>query len=736
MIGSGRKGAGLGLVVFERLGAAVYRRRRLVLISALIGIVFFAVLGVQALPKLDSGGFNDPGSDSAAVSEILQSEFDSPDADLIVALTGELPADDPRFAELGKSLTTKVAAIGGVKRVASYWLTPSPSLISSDGKGAVLLVTYDPAGGVSNSDITDEVKAVLAAADLGKTQVYLGGSSVVGQAITGQISSDLARSEAIAIPLTTILLLIVFGSLVAAGMPLLVGLASIFGSFFVLYLLTYQTDVSVFALNLVTGLGLGLGIDYSLLVVSRFREELASGREVSTAVARTVGSAGRTVVFSGVTVALTLAALLFFPQFFLRSFAYGGIFVVLFAVVGAVIVLPAVLGLIGPRINSLRIRRSVDRPNRGARWATLATAIMRRPWPVAIGCIAVLILMAWPALGAKFGQIDERALPRDNYAVLDSAALTEDFPGLGRAPIDVMVPAGVDTEAVAAYAARLSLVASIEGVDSPVGMFEDGTRVGDPTGRAIWTSDGYSRLIATSTERPRSPEAEVVIAQLRSVLAPTAGVLIGGFAAQYTDSQQGIIRVLPWALGWVLVTVLILLFLFTGSILLPIKALILNILSLSAAIGVLVWIFQEGHLTWLVGDFVNTGTIDTSTVVLTAIVAFGLSMDYEVFLLSRIKEEYDRSGDNTASVALGLQRSAGIITAAAVLLAVNFAAFIPASVTNIKILGVGVTVAILLDATIVRLLLVPAFMRIAGRANWWAAAPLRRLHARLGLAEH
>ena len=722
--------------MFERLGAAVYRRRRLVFIAALIGIVFLAVFGFRVLPKLDSGGFNDPGSASAAVTQILQTEFDSPDADLVVALKGAVPADDPSFAAMGKSLTTKLAAIVGVKRVTSYWLTPSPSLTSSDGNGAVLLVTYEPSSTVAASDITDEVKQVVAAVDLGATQVYLGGSSVVSQAITGQISSDLARSEAIAIPLTTILLLIVFGSLVAAGMPLLVGLASIFGSFFILYLLTYQTDVSVFALNLVTGLGLGLGIDYSLLVVSRFREELASGREVGAAVARTVASAGRTVVFSGLTVALTLAAMLFFPQFFLRSFAYGGISVVAFAVIGAVIVLPAVLGLVGPRINSLRIRRSVDRPNRGARWATLATAIMRRPWPVAIGSIAVLMLLAWPALGAKFGQIDERALPRDNYSVLDSAAITEDFPGLGGAPIDVMVPADVDAEAIADYAADLSLVATIEGVDSPAGLFEGGARVGDPTGRTALTSDGYVRLIATSTERPRSPAAEVVIAALRAVPAPSAQVLVGGFAAQYTDSQRGILQVLPWALGWVLVTVLLLLFMFTGSILLPIKAIILNILSLSAAIGVMVWIFQDGHLAWLVGDFVNTGTIDTSTVVLTAIVAFGLSMDYEVFLLSRIKEEYDRSGDNTASVALGLQRSAGIITAAAVLLAVNFAAFIPASVTNIKILGVGVTVAILLDATIVRLLLVPAFMRIAGRTNWWAPAPLRRVYERFGLAEH
>jgi RND superfamily putative drug exporter len=722
--------------VFERLGASVYRRRLLVFISSLIGIVLCAIVGFGVIPKLDSGGFNDPGSDSAAVEKILQEDFDSPGADLIVALKGTASADDLAFAALGKSISDQISALAGVKRVNSYWLTLNPTLKSSDGNGGVLLVTYDPASVAANSVITDEIRGIIDTVDLGSTAVYLGGSAAVGQAITGQISSDLARSESIAIPLTIILLLIVFGSMVAAGMPLLVGLASILGSFFVLYLLTYLTDVSVFALNLVTGLGLGLGIDYSLLIVSRFREELASGKEVSAAVARTVASAGRTVVFSGLTVALTLAALLFFPQFFLRSFAFGGISVVAFAVFGAVIVLPAALGLLGPRINSLRIRRSLDKPNRGARWATLAQAIMRRPWPVVIGCTAVLMLLAWPAVGAKYGQIDERALPQSNIAVLDSAAITNNFPGLGRAPIEVMVPGDLGAEVIAPYAAALSKVETVEEVDSPAGIFVAGERVGESTGRSTLTSGETTRLIATSTQRPRSPESEIVIAELRAVPPPISGVQIGGFAAQYTDSQQGILRVLPWALGWVLITVLILLFMFTGSILMPIKAVILNILSLSAAIGVIVWVFQYGHLTWLVGDVNITGTIDTSTVVLTSIVAFGLSMDYEVFLLSRIKEEYDRTGDNTTSVALGLQRSAGIISAAALLLAVNFAAFIPASVTNIKILGLGVTVAILLDATIVRLLLVPAFMRIAGRANWWAPAPLRRLHERFGLSGH
>ena len=250
------------------------------------------------------------------------------------------------------------------------------------------------------------------------------------------------------------------------------------------------------------------------------------------------------------------------------------------------------------------------------------------------------------------------------------------------------------------------------------------------------TSAGaYERIVAGTSERPRSPEGEAVIADVRAVPSPDAEVVVGGLAAEYTDSQQGIARTMPWALAWILVSVLILLFLFTGSVLLPVKAIIMNVLSLAAAMGVLVWVFQEGHLTWLVGDFTATGTLDTATLVITAIVAFGLSMDYEVFLLSRIKEEYDRTGDNTAAVAYGLQRSAGIITAAALLLAVVFVVFLTSTLTNIKIMGLGITVAILIDATIVRIFLVPAFMRIAGGANWWAPAPLRAVYRRFGIVE-
>jgi RND superfamily putative drug exporter len=360
---------------------------------------------------------------------------------------------------------------------------------------------------------------------------------------------------------------------------------------------------------------------------------------------------------------------------------------------------------------------------------------MRYPWPVAISSTLLLLVLAWPALSVRFSQLDERALPPTDPAVVATTLLRSDFPALGGAPIDVIVPPPVTESAVDDYAAALSSVATIDRVVASTGVYADGSRVAEPQPGVETSAAGYERIVASSSVRPRSPEGEALIAAVRAVPPPSADVVVGGLAASYTDSQQGIARMLPWALAWILVSVLILLFLFTGSVLLPIKAILMNVLSLAAAMGVLVWVFQEGHMTWLVGDFTNTGTLDTATLVITAIVAFGLSMDYEVFLLSRIKEEYDRSGDNTSAVAFGLQRSAGIITAAALLLAVVFVVFLTSTLTNIKIMGLGITVAIIIDASIVRMFLVPAFMRIAGGANWWAPAPLRAVYRRFGIVE-
>ena len=735
-----------GSHVFTRLGHWSYRRRTMILVGSALVIIVTAIVGLSVFPRLGSEGFNDPASDSEQVAQILEEQFDSPESNMVIALIGSESdgpdsVDSDESTRTGTELAEAVASVPGVLRATSYWGTGAENLRSADGRGGLILVTFDPSAAASSRQIADAVERTVGEQSLGSTEVYIGGGAAIAKAINTRISADLARAEAIAIPVTFVLLLFVFGGIIAAGMPLLVGIGSIVGSLFVLFLITYVTDISVFSINVVTGLGLGLGIDYSLLVVSRFREELATvtstgePRSVEDAVIRTVASAGRTVVFSGLTVAVTLAAMFFFPQYFLQSFAYAGIAAVMFAVLGAIITLPAALGVLGPRVNALRVRRGIGRSNEGTRWATLAAAIMRRPWPVALGSGLLLLVLAWPALNVQFSQVDERALPRTDPSVIATEVFKSDFPKLGGVPIEITMPRPTDNQSLADYAAALSKVATITRVVSSSGVFTDGALVSQTPPGVVTSAEATELVTVFSTERARSPEGERVIADMRAVAAP-AGTQVGGLAAEYTDSQQGIARMLPWALAWVLVSVLLLLFLFTGSILLPIKAVILNVMSLAAAIGVLVWVFQEGHLTWLVGDFVNTGSLDTSTIIVTAIVAFGLSMDYEVFLLSRIKEEYDRTGDNTAAVAIGLQRSAGIITAAALLLAVVFATFLTCSVTSIKMIGLGVTVAILLDATVVRVLLVPAFMRIAGRANWWAPAPLRRIHSRFGISDH
>jgi RND superfamily putative drug exporter len=722
---------------FDRLGHWIYRHRRSTLAIGSVLIIIAGVIGFGVFPRLLGGGYDDPNSDSAAVARILQEEFGSPDSDLVVDLAFPIAATDAKAAQAGTSLSAEIAKVPDVLRVTDYWTSGAAPLLSQDGKSSVILVTFDPNAPRQPSEITNDVYSVIDAAEasesLAGATAYVGGIQAVFKSINGQISEDLAKSESIAVPISLVLLFIIFGSLIAAGMPLLVAGASILGSFFVLYVISLFTETSIFGLNLVTGLGLGLGIDYALLIVSRFREELLAQPDVESAVARTVGSAGRTVFFSGFTVGVTLAALLFFPQYFLRSFAYAGISVVCFAMIGAIIMLPAVLSMVGPRVNSLRIRRNVARPSAGHRWAALATFIMRYPWPVAIAAIALLGVLAWPAMGVKFNQADERALPVSDPTVIAIGELTKSFPQLSEAPIEIMIPVGVSADEVSEYASRVSQVPTITAVSSNEGTFANGARVADPMPGVLYSSSEHVRMLAYSSERPRSPAGEVVIAYVRATSPPVDGVLVGGVGAAYTDSQHGIGSALPWAIAWVLATVLILVFLFTGSVLLPIKAVILNMLSLAATMGVLVWVFQGEHLTWLVGDFVPTGAIDTSVVVLTAIVAFGLSMDYEVFLLSRIKEEYEHTGDNISSVAHGLAKSAGIITAAALLLAIVFAAFLTSSVTLIKVLGLGVSVAILLDASVVRVFLVPAFMRIAGSANWWAPRPLKAVYQRFGL---
>jgi RND superfamily putative drug exporter len=456
---------------------------------------------------------------------------------------------------------------------------------------------------------------------------------------------------------------------------------------------------------------------------------------VEDAVVTTVATAGKTVIVSGLTVAFTLASLIVFPQYFLKSFAYAGVAVSLMAVLGALTILPALLALLGPNVNRLKLLRGDLSPRDDGIWARLARTSMRRPWPYLLGGVLVMLVLASPALSLVVGQVDDRALPPDDPAAAASQYLDQRFPGFDGAPYELLLRDPGDDAALATYGKDLSTLPGVVRVATPAAIFSAGKNVGPNEAGATWTADDLTRVVVIGSVPPRDDRGVALAQSLRDHPAPAATVLVGGIAAEYGDSNEAIIGNVWIVALWIGLTTLLIIFLYTGSVLLPIKALLLNLLSLSATLGVLVWIFQEGHLQWLTGDYTVTGTVDLSSLALVAVVAFALSMDYELFLLSRIKEEHDAGHSTEDSVAFGLQRTGRIITAAALLIAIVFAAFLSSGVTSIKQLGFGAAFAILLDATLVRSILVPTFMRVAGSANWWAPAWLQRIHRRVGIRE-
>jgi RND superfamily putative drug exporter len=628
---------------------------------------------------------------------------------VIIVDSGSTDVTDPSVAQKGVALEKKIAQEEGVTKTLSFWTSGGEATLkSADGKAAYILVYGDGEAFTPESQELGKVMQQKYDGSYEGLTLYAGGVGVVGHAITKKISDDLKIAELISIPLTFILLVLVFGALAASAMPLIVGVAAILGAFFILYLFTLFTTVSIYALNLTTGMGLGLGIDYALLMVNRFREELHRGKNIEDSIVTTMATAGKTVFYSGMTVLVTLLSLTFFPLPFLQSFGYAGVSVVALAVIGALFGLPPIMAILGDRIDKGVVRKSAITPKEDGRWAQTARLVMKRPVSAVLVSLVILGVMAAPITGIKFSQGDSRMLPADNKAAFATALQSERFPGQTGTPIEIIIIDGADKLVeINTYTQKLGQTAGIVGVVPPAVIGKD------------------VRVVAYQAMLPRTPESQELIQNVRSIESPE-GTLVGGVAADYTDSQNGISRTLPWALGWIVLSVLVLIFVFTGSIILPIKAVILNFLSLGAAMGVLTWVFVDGNLQWLVGSFTVTGTLDTSIVILIAVVVFGLSMDYELFLLSRIREEHLAGKSNVESVAVGLQRSARIITAAAVLLAVVFGAFVTSGVTSIKTMGFGVSLAVLLDATIVRGLLVPALMRLFGENNWWAPKWMQR----------
>ncbi len=714
------------------LADLLVRFRKSVLLLALTGILVAGSIGGGVAGSLSNGGFDDPDAEATVAARLLADRFGAGAPHLVMVATAPGSVDDPASVRAGVDLTSRLEAEAGVEEATSYWTLGAPSrLRSADGTRALVFATLSGEQG----EILDR-SAELVGAYRGRfhgLEVAVGGSGAFFAEVQDTVEGDLARAEAIAFPITLALMIVIFGSVVAALLPLAVGVIAIVGTFLVLQLLTQVTEVSIFALNLTTALGLGLAIDYALFVVSRFREELAAGHEPPEAVRRTVETAGRTVLFSAGTVAVSLSAMLVFDLAFLRSMGYAGIAVVAVAAAGAVIVLPALLAVLGRNVDRLRVRRRSVPDGETGVWHRLATTVMRRPVPIATAAVLVLALLGAPFFGVRLGASDERVLAPSSEARQVGEVLRSEFGSFETSPLSVVLPETGGDE-VASYAAELSSLDGVGRVDSAVGTFIRGVLVVRPgPAHTRFAGEAGTYLDVVPSVDPLSERGEALVREVRAAPAP-GPALVGGAGANQVDTAASMRGDLPWALGIIGAVTFVVLFMMFGSIVVPAKAVVLNLLSLSAAFGAMVWIFQEGNLSGLLG-FTATGSLDITMPILMFCIAFGLSMDYEVFLLSRIKEEYDRSGDNEASVAEGLERTGRIVTAAATLIAVVFVAFATSGVSFIKMMGVGLTLAVLVDAFIVRATLVPAFMRLAGDSNWWAPRFLRPVYRRFGIRE-
>ncbi|MGH9012767.1 MAG: MMPL family transporter [Acidimicrobiia bacterium] len=724
--------------MLRRLGRFAVRRRKAVLAGTATFVVLAAVFGGGVADRLVSGGFEDPDAESTRAADAVEREFGEQDPDLILLVTAKGgTVDGAEVTDRGRALTDEVAGEPGVGEVASYWsLGGVAPLRSEDGTRALVLGVLE-----GDDDQVDEAIEGLSeryTRDDRAIRVEVGGFAEVFRQVNEQIEQDALRAELIAIPITLGLLVVVFGSLVAAGLPIAVGIVSIIGTFLVLLGVSSFTDVSIYALNMTTALGLGLAIDYSLFIVSRYREELGHGLRPHDAVVRSVETAGRTIAFSAVTVAVSLAALLVFPLGFLRSFGYAGIAVAILAATASILSLPALLAVLGPRVDSLTLWRRHPKPVGEGFWHRMATVVMRRPLPIALVVTAALVLLGLPFLHLRLGLPDDRVLPEGISSRKVHEAIREDFASNEANALQV-VATGIDPDERAAelvgYAADLSRLDGVARVDALSGSYVDGQELPVPEAltRRFAARDATWLSVVPAVE-PLSAAGERLAQDVRDVDGPF-DVLVGGGPAELVDAKDTLRERVPLAAGLIALATFVLLFLMFGSILVPVKALVLNVLSLTATFGAMVWVFQDGHLAGLLG-FTPTGSIVASMPLLMFCIAFGLSMDYEVFLLSRIKEEYDRTGDNTRSVAIGLERTGRIVTAAALLISVVMIAFGTASIAFMKLFGLGLTLAVLVDAFVIRGTLVPAFMRLAGRANWWAPGPLRRFHDRFGIGEH
>lgn len=700
--------------MFHRIGTLVVSRARWVLVVGTLALVGAAYLGMGAFSKLQTEGFDDPRSESSRAAEVLEHDFGG-DADFVFLVSADKASVDAERAHAaGVSLTDRLRHDPQLTDVVSYFDADAAGLRSRDGRSA--LVTASLSRSAADDDSAPGQVVDRYSGDRGGVRVRVGGQEGVSEEVAGQIGKDLGLAESIAIPLILVLLLLAFGNVVGGLITLSVGMIAILGTFAELSVLGGITDVSIYSINLTTGLGLGLAVDYGLLMVARVREERAAGRTGKEAVVRAVETAGRTITFSAVTVTSALAAMLIFPLYFLRSFAYAGIGVMVITAASAVLLLPAALTLLDHRVDAWRLPRVQGiRGGETPFWARLAAFVHRRPVVAAVPVLALLLLAAAPLLGISFGTPDDRVLPTSATSRQVGDALRHDFAGNETTAIEIVTTRPVEPAALTAYADEVADLPGVVRVDT--------SRTGDA-----------ARISAVTGLDRRSKEARDLVAQIRDLPGPgRTQTLVGGPTADLVESLHAIGSRLPYAFGWMAVATFVILFLFTGSVVQPLRALVLNAVSMSATIGAMVWVFQEGHLSGLLGF--TPMPMDTSMTVLLFTVAFGLSMDYEVFVLGRIKEMRDLGHDSRDAVVHGLSRTGRIVSTAAALIAISFFAFLVSDVAFIQLFGLGTGVAILVDATLVRGVLLPASMRLLGTAAWWAPRPLRALHRRIGLSE-
>lgn len=703
---------------------------RVIVAFVLALLVAFGVAGTT-VGALSLNRYEAPGSESASAAAVLAERFGTGSPNIAIMVSPpEGSVDDAATAALGRELTSSVAAFPGVRDAWSHW-SPSapPSLAGEGGKSALVLAWAPGDADRIRSDLLPALeREVISEFDSGSVSVTLGGADEVFRVVAAQARADFLRAELIVVPLVLGLLWLVYRRFAAALATLGVGIFAVAGSLALLRVAVAFTEISTFAANIALVMGIGLGVDYSLFVIYRYREEIAHGHSAADAVRRTVAGAGRTVLFSGLTVAAALAVLFVFPYPFLTSFAYAGIAVVVCAVLGATVALPAVLRVAGS---------SMLRADRGRRvedgfWFRVSSTVMRRPVLTGAAGLVVLVLLGAPALGLSFGSPDDRVLNDANQPVRGMYdTVRADFAAEDADALSVVSTGpSASSDAVGDYAAALSRIPGVVRVDSAVGSFTDGRLAGPaPLGPERFQDGSATRLsVLPSSERLAEDSAGLVEA-VRSTEAPFE-VAVGGYPADLADYRQGIIDRLPLVAALILVVTFVVLFLMTGSVLAPLTATALNLLSLSVMFGVVVWGFQEGGLADLLG-FTATGSVEPSILLLMFCIAYGLSMDYEVFLLSRIQEEYVRSGDVVGSVPAGIARSAPLVTAAALILAASFAVYATSEVSFMQQLGIGMALAVAVDATIIRGVLVPASLRLTGRASWWSPAPLRGLRERL-----